>query len=142
MENSFMSSKKLRVELSSSPEEDEYWITFAKSLISDTIKTFDNRAQFMITTGASLLTADFAVLLVSSNFSLITIFPQLFFVLSVFSFILSLFPRQYRTNPWKPDSTKLMYYRLLDNKRKWHLFGFSCFFVGLISITMSSLLQV
>lgn len=132
------SPRVAKVELSSTPEEDEFWLTFGQSLISGAISVLDNRAQFMITTSASLLTVDFAILIIASRVTALTVSPQFFFAFSALCFMLSLFPRQYKVNPWKPDSTKLIYYKMLNTKRKCHIIGFILFFTGLILVGLSS----
>ena len=131
-------SDKVKVDISSSPEEDEFWITFGQSLISQTINVLDNRAHFMITTSASLLTIDFAILLVVSKIALLSVSPQFFFAVSALSFMISLFPRKYKINPWTPDETQSTYFRILNYKHRFHLIGFSMFFLALILIAISS----
>lgn len=136
------SSHLAKVEVSSNPEEDEFWLTIGKSLISNAIKGLDSRAQFMITTSASLLTVDFAILLFTSKVTTLTISPQFFFAFSALCFIVSLFPKQYKVNPWQPDSTKLAYYKMLNVKRKYHIVGFVLFFLGLVLVGLSSFFVV
>lgn len=131
------SSSVVKVEVSSTPEEDEFWLTFGQSLISGTINVLDSRAQFMITTSASLLTVDFAILLIASKVTTLTVSPQFFFAFSVLCFTLSFFPKQYKVNPWQPDLTKSIYYKMLNTKRKCHIIGFIFFFFGLILVSLS-----
>ena len=132
------SSGMPKVEISSRPEEDEFWLSFGKSLISNTIDTLDNRAQFMITTSASLLTADFAILVIASKVALSTVSPQFFLASSALCFIVSLIPRRYPANPWVPDQTRFTYLKILNYKHRCHLVGFSLLFLGLIFVTLSS----
>ena len=127
-----------KVEISPTPEEDEFWKSFGQSLISGTISVLDSRAQFMITTSATLLTVDFAILLIASKVTTLTVGPQFFFAFSALCFMLSLFPRQYKVNPWQPDSTKSIHYKMLNIKRKCHIIGFVFFFFGLILVGLSS----
>lgn len=133
-------TKRPRVEISSSSEEDEFWILFGKSLITSTIDVLDDRAKFMIRTSASLLVVDFAVLLIALKATILTISPQFFFALSVLCFVVSLFPKRYQTNPWTPDETKSIYFRMLNYKRRGHLVGFLSFFLGLILVALTSLI--
>jgi hypothetical protein len=123
---------------SSSPEEDEFWIAFGKSLVSKTINILDDRAKFMITTAASLLSVDFAVLVFTSKIAIMTVSPQFFFAISALLFILSLFPRKYGINPWTPDETKHTYDSMIKHKYYFHIAGFAFFFVALISVAFSS----
>ena len=119
-------------------EEDEFWISYGQSLVSQTIDTLDDRAKFMITTSASLLVADFAVLLIMSRFALIFVSPQFFFAFSALFFIFSLFPRQFLVNPWTPDDTKNTYRSLASTKFQFHKIGFLFFFVALLLVALSS----
>lgn len=119
-------------------EQDEFWIEFGKSLISESIKTLDDRAQFMITTCASLLAADFAILTLTSNIGLATVTPQLFFPIAVLFFILSLFPRKIVINAWTPDDTRVAYKRIIDYKHRFHKIGFLFFFIALVLVAISS----
>ncbi len=130
--------KEPKVEISTTPEEDEFWKSFAQSLISSTVNVLDRRAQFMITTSATLLTADFALLFIASKVITLTVGSQFFFAFSVLCFMLSLFPRRYRVNPWQPDSTKSVHYKMLNAKRNCHTIGFVFFFLGLIFVGLSS----
>ena len=127
-----------KAEIPSFPEEDEFWISFGQSLISETINAMDTRAQFMITTSASLLAADFAVLLLVSRIAAVTVSPQFFMAISAFFFLLSLFPKQYNVNPWTPDETKATYLKILNHKHRLHVIGFSMFFLALVLVAVSS----
>jgi len=141
MENLYgESSEMVKVGIPSSPEEDKFWVTFGQSLISETINVLDARAQFMITTSASLLTADFAILVITSKIAAFTVSPQFFFALSALCFILSLFPKRYAVNPWVPDETRSTYFKMLNRKHKYHLAGFLLLFIGLILVVISSFL--
>ena len=133
------SSSKVKVEISSRPEEDEFWLSFGQSLISEAINILDNRARFMVTTSASLVTADFAIILITSKVTLLTISPQFFFAFSTLFFILSLIPRRYQVNPWLPDETKHTYIEIMNAKHRWHKIGFSLLFLGLLLVALSSL---
>lgn len=128
------------VELAPNPEEDKFWISFAQSLISNTLDVLDTRAQFMITTAASLLVVDFAALLVTSKIAPLRISPQLFFAFSALSFMFSLFPRRSSVNPWEIEKTKEAYQQIIKSKYLAHVLGFSLFFVGLILIAVTSLI--
>jgi len=132
------SSNELKVEVSPTPEEDEFWLSFGQSLISNTIDVLDNRAQFMVTTSASLLAVDFAILLIASKVALLTVSPQFFFASSALCFIASLIPRRYMVNPWVPDQTRSTYFKILDYKHRCHLVGFSLLFLGLFAVALSS----
>jgi len=132
------STNTAKTEIPSSLEEDEFWISFGQSLISETINALDTRAQFMITTSASLLTVDFAVLLLASKIAALTVSPQFFLAISAFFFLLSLFPKQYNVNPWTPDKTRATYLKILNHKHRLHVIGFSMFFLALVLIAVSS----
>jgi hypothetical protein len=132
-------SKQPKIGVSARQEEDSYWLNFGKTLISNTIKTFDERAQFMITTCASLITADFAILSFTSKFNILTISPQFFFSLSALCFISSLFPKKYVINPWQPNLVKARYNEIIGKKSTRHIIGFGLFFIGLIAIAISSI---
>jgi len=136
---SMSESSEPRVQISSISEEDEFWLCFAKSLISKVIDGLDDRAQFMVTTSASLLVADFAILVIAAKESVLKVSPQFFLALSALSFIASLFPRKYTVNPWLPDNTKQTYSEILNHKIRYHLIGFSMFFIALILIALSAL---
>jgi len=132
-------SKVPKVEVSSSPEEDKFWIKFGSKLVSKSINVLDDRAKFMITTAASLLAIDFAVLVFKSRATAINVSPQFFFALSTLFFIISLFPRHYLVNPWTPDETKTLYREILDHKYNFHKIGFAFFFIALILVALTSL---
>jgi len=131
-----------KVEVALNPEEDEFWLSFGKSLISGSIDILDNRAQFMIRTSASLIAVDFAILVIASKVALLTVSPQFLFAFSVFCFTRSLVPIRYQVNPWLPDETKSTHLKILNAKHKWHLRGFSSFLLGLILVALSSFLTI
>ena len=133
------SPQEAEVEVSSSSEEDMFWVRFGKTLVSQSIDILDERAKFMITTAASLLAVDFAVLVFASKIGTINVSPQFFFALSALFFIVSLFPRSYTVNPWTPDKTKATYSLMLKHKYRFHLVGFLFFFMALILVAASSL---
>lgn len=133
------SARSVKVEKSSNPEEDDFWVSFGKSLISDTIGVLDGRAQFMITTAASLLVVDFAALLFTSKIALAKISPQFFFAVSALAFVYSLFPRGYEVNPWTPDKTKNTYGAIVSHKQRAHVYGFFLFFIALILVAVTLL---
>ena len=135
-------SNTARVEVSTTPEEDGFWLTFGQSLISSTIDVLDGRVQFMITTSASLLTVDFAISLITSKVTTLTVSPQFFFAFSALCFMLSLFPKRYKVDPWQPDSTRSIHYKMLNIKSGYHTIGFILFFVGLVLVGLSSFLAV
>ena len=136
------SSRSPKTDIPPNIEEDEFWISFARSLISGTIDVLDNRAQFMITTIASLLIVDSAALLIASKITSFAISPQFFFAFSTLCFMYSLFPRRYDVNPSTPDETKRTYLKIMNNKHKWHIFGFLLFFIGLALVGVTSLLAI
>ena len=131
-----------KVEVSPTPEEDEFWLSFGKSLISNSIDVLDNRAQFMVTTSASLIAIDFAILVITSNVGIFMVSPQFAFAFSALCFILSVVPRRYQVNPWLPVATKYAYFKILNSKHKWHLVGFSFFFFGLVLVAFSSFFAI
>ena len=131
-----------KVEVSPTPEEDEFWLSFGRSLISNSIDVLDNRAQFMVTTSAALTTVDFAILVIVSKVTILTVSPQFAFALSALCFILSLVPKRYQVNPWLPDETRSTYFEVLNAKHRWHLIGFSFLFLGLILVALSSLFAI
>lgn len=137
-----MTKSDPKVEMSSTSDEDTFWLNTAQALISESIDTLDERAKFMITTSASLLTADFAVLLLSSKFTILNVSPQLFFSLSTLFFVISLFPKHYKINPWQPDTTRLIYYKIINQKRNWHILGFSFLIFALLLIVISSIVVI
>ena len=111
-------------------------------MISNSIDVLDNRAQFMVTTSASLIAVDFAILVIASKVAILTVSPQLVFAFSALCFILSVVPRRYQVNPWLPDETRSTYFTVLNAKHKWHLIGFSLFFFGLILVALSSFFAI
>jgi len=131
-----------KVDISSTAEEDEFWISFGQSSISETVGVLDERAKFMITTSASLLAADFAVLLLTSKVGPITVTPQFFFAVSALFFMISLFPRRYKINPWKPDETRETYQEVVEFKYRFHFVGFSMFFLSLVLVATSSFFAI
>jgi len=132
-------SEVKKIQVSSSEEEDRFWLSLGQTLISDTVNVLDNRAQFMITTVASLLLIDFGILVLSTKTVILMVAPQFFFALSALSFVLSLYPKRYKVNPWTPDETRHTYHEILKNKHWKHYLGFSLFFVGLILVAVSSI---
>jgi hypothetical protein len=122
-----------------SVEEDKYWISFGQTMINQTFEILDDRAKFMITTCASLLVADFAVLVITANIGIFSMSPQFFFAISSLFFMISLFPRKRTINPWTPDETKGLYEELTNTKYKYHKAGFLFFFLALVSIAFSSI---
>jgi hypothetical protein len=121
-----------------SPEEDEFWVSHGQSLINKTLDNLDDRAKFMITTCASLMVADFAILSLTSLNSIISISPQFFFSISALCFMISLFPQKYVINAWVPDQTKEAYKSVTKKKYKYHKFGFALFFIALLLVAFTS----
>ena len=133
---------KVKGKVSSSPREDEFWISFGQSLISGTIDVLDERAKWMVITTASLEAADLAITLILSKVTLFTVSPQFFFAFSTLFFIISLFPRRYQVNLGFPDETRDIYVNILNEKHRWHKIGFIFFFFGLFFVALSSLFPV
>jgi hypothetical protein len=133
--------KIAKVETSTTPDIDLFWLDYGKKTVTDVIEGMDERAKFMITTCASLIVIDFGLLLAFSiePFS-IKVAPQFFFVVSAALFVLSLFPRSRTFDLQVIKQIKSSYNSWISWKLKWHYLAFSFFIAGLLVMAITSMI--
>jgi hypothetical protein len=130
-----------KVENSSTPDLDLFWIKFGKKTLKDATVALDERAKFMLTTCASLIVVNFGLLLAFKVQSLsFKVAPQFFLAVSAALFATSFFPVTRPINLQSPDSIESAYNIWIKWKSRWNRYGFILFIIGLMTMAITSLI--
>lgn len=133
-------TQPIRGKISPNPDVDEFWITYGKKKLEESISSLDERAKFMVTTCAGLIVVNFGLLVAfSTGYTLVKVTPQFFFVVSAALFALSYFPIRVRFNLASPNSVEDIYYISLKWRHICHIIGFIFFISGLMAIALMQL---
>jgi hypothetical protein len=126
-----------------SPEEtNKFWKSYGTEFVKGSIQSLDDRAKFMITTCASLITVNFGLMLAfSAQSTLIKVSPQFFLAISALFFALSLSPKLEKLNLASPGSIERVYNKGMKWRLKLHYVGFGFFIAGLFAVAITSLIS-
>lgn len=124
-----------------SPEEtNKFWKSYGTEFVKGSIQSLDDRAKFMITTCASLITVNFGLLLAfPAQSTIIKVSPQFFLAISALFFALSLSPKLEKLNLASPGSIERVYNKSMKWRLKLHYIGFGFFVAGLFAVAITSL---
>ena len=132
-----------RVRSSSSPTTDKIWIEFAIKRAVEGLDRLDKRAEFFLTTIATLIAIKFG-LFVAFTTSLTTtnplnpnIYPQFILAISAIFFALSYFPYKKLVYLESPKNIEDAYTAWHGWKVRWQIVGFIFFIIGLFAIAYS-----
>jgi hypothetical protein len=131
------------VQLSPKNVSNSILVDMAKKWYENTLGVFDKRAEYLITTIAGLMAINFGIIF-AFNISdfLIRLVPNVFFSLSMLFFASSYFPKTVDVYPDVPDTGLEAYNTSVKRKSKWQKFGFASFFMGLLSIAITSTISM
>jgi hypothetical protein len=126
-----------------SPEEtNKFWKSYGTEFVKGSIQSLDDRAKFMITTCASLVTVNFGLILAFSiQSTVINVSPQFFLAISALFFALSLSPKLEKLNFASPGSIERVYNKSMNWRLKLHYMGFGFFIAGLFAAAITSLIS-
>jgi hypothetical protein len=130
-----------------SPEEiNKFWKSYGTEFVKGSIQSLDDRAKFMITTCASLITVNFGLTLAfTAEFLdqsiLVKVSSQFFLAISALIFALSISPKLEKLNLASPASIERVYNKSMEWKLKLHYFGFGFFIAALFAIAIATLIS-
>lgn len=130
------------ISFSENQDSDKFWKQWGKDSINTSLGKLDDRAQFMITTCAGLIVADFGLNAYLNIFDVLSVIPQFLFVLSTLFFAASYFPRSQLFHFDRPETLKKNYDDSFSWKIKWQYAGYAVFLIGLIFIIISYMVKI
>jgi hypothetical protein len=133
------SKKVVMVSLAPKKLSDHVMMDMAKKWTENTLGVFDKRAEYLITTIAGLMAINFGIIIAFDITNLLVrLVPNFFLSLSVLFFAASYFPKTVTVYLDAPKTILEAYNESVQRKSLCQKFGFAIFFMGLLSIAVTS----